>query len=207
VSGGPQTRGEGKVGDRLERVRGYILVTLINLIIMGGVFLLVNRPRSPTMVVEEAPTFVPLPTPTPRPLLVYISGAVANPDVYTLPPGAIVKDAIQAAGGPAKEADLNGINLARRVHDQEHIYVPKVGEERPPVGQTAPSGQAVGKININTATAEELETLPGIGPTYAQRIIEYRQEKGPFTSIEEIKKVRGIGEATFEKIKDLITVD
>lgn len=194
----------------LERFRGYILITLINLIVIGGTQLLLQRNLlrgKPTLIIEKGPTPTPKPTSTPRPLLVYVSGAVANPDVYTLPPETIVKDAIKAAGGPTKEADLNRINLAQRVHDEEHIYVPKVGEEKPPITpQPTPQAQAGGKININTATVEELETLPGIGPTYAQRIIEYRQEKGPFKSIEEIKNVQGIGEATFEKFKDMITV-
>ncbi|MEA3459697.1 MAG: helix-hairpin-helix domain-containing protein, partial [Chloroflexota bacterium] len=135
-------------------------------------------------------------------------GAVANPDVYTLPPESTIKDAVQAAGGPTEKADLNRINLAQRVHDEEHIYVPEVGEERLPVtSQPSSPGRVGGKVNINTATAEELETLPGIGPAFAQRIIEYRQEKGPFASIEDIEKVKGIGEATFEKLRDLITVD
>ncbi|TEU14080.1 MAG: hypothetical protein E3J21_16915, partial [Anaerolineales bacterium] len=143
---------------------------------------------------------------------VYVSGAVAHPDVYELPYDSIVKDAIEAAGGPTGEADLNRINLARRVHDEEQIYMPRKGEESPPVsppsGPSLPSLSSQGgdKVNINTATAEELGTLPGIGPTKAQSIIDYRTTNGPFQSIEDIKDVRGIGDATFEKLKDKITV-
>jgi competence protein ComEA len=137
---------------------------------------------------------------------------VAHPDVYELSYDSIVKDAIEAAGGPTGEADLNRINLARRVHDEEQIYVPQKGEESfpvsPPSGPSAPSSssQEGGKVNINTATAEELDTLPGVGPSIAQRIIDYRTTNGPFQSIEDIKNVKGIGDATFEKLKDKITV-
>ena len=128
-------------------------------------------------------------------------------------PGSIVKDAIGAAGGVTDDADLIRINLAQELFDQQQIYVPRVDEAEapPPVaggGSRSPSGgvESGGKININTATIEELDTLPGIGPGYAQRIIEYREVNGPFSSIEEIILVSGIGDATFEKIRDSITV-
>jgi competence protein ComEA len=135
-----------------------------------------------------------------------------NPDVYELSCGSIVKDAIEAAGGPTGEADLNRINLARRVHDEEQIYVPQRGEESPPVSPpsgsslSSPSSQEGDKVNINTATAKELNTLPGIGPVKAQSIIDYRTTNGPFRSIEDLKNVSGIGDATFEKLKEKITV-
>jgi len=132
---------------------------------------------------------------------------VVRPDVYELPADSIVKDAIEAAGGATSQADLDRINLALSVADGQHIYVPRLGEESPPVsppaGPSRASGvTAGGKININTASQSELETLPGIGPSRAQDIIENR----PYEDIEEIKKVSGIGEATFQKIKDWITV-
>ncbi|MDY7041567.1 MAG: helix-hairpin-helix domain-containing protein, partial [Chloroflexota bacterium] len=151
--------------------------------------------------------------PTPVPLRVYVTGAVANPDVYFLEAGCIVRDALVAAGGANADADLNRINLAQQVCDQQQVYVPRIGEENPPLPlaasspPTAPgSVSATGKVNVNTATSEELDTLPGIGPAIAQRIIEYRQANGPFQSIEEIKNVSGIGDKLFEKLKDLITV-
>jgi competence protein ComEA len=193
----------------LERYRGYILITLINVIVLGGVIVFLRRPTPPDLtIVTSPPTATPLPTPTPRPVQVYVSGAVAHPDVYKLPAGSIVKDAIEAAGGATSEADLDRINLALSVADGQHIYVPKQGEETPLVSQpTQPSGttsgKAGGKININTASQSEIETLPGIGPSKAQGIIENR----PYDSIEEIQKVPGIGEVTFEKIRDLITVN
>jgi competence protein ComEA len=201
------------MADWLERYRGYIVIVLLGLIVLGGMFFFLRRPKpEPIFILTPEPTATPLPTPTPRPLRVYVSGAVAHPDVYELPYDSIVKDAIEAAGGPTGEADLDRINMARRVHDEEQIYVPRKGEESlpvsPPSGPSlpSPSSQGGGKVNINTATAEELSTLPGIGPTKAQSIIDYRTTNGPFQSIEDIKKVRGIGDATFEKLKDKITV-
>jgi competence protein ComEA len=193
----------------LERYRGYILITLIYLIVLGGVIVFLRRPPRPELIVTSPPpTVTPLPTPTPRPLQVYVSGAVTHPDVYELPTESIVKDAIEAAGGATSEADLNLINLALSVVDGQHIYVPKRGEESPPISPpTEPSGTTSGKagskININTASQSELETLPGIGPSKAQGIIENR----PYDSIEEIQEVPGIGEGTFKKIQDLITVE
>jgi len=201
------------MADWLERYRGYILIVLLGLIFLGGMFFFLRRPEpEPISILPPEPTATPLPTPTPRPLCVYVSGAVAHPDVYELPYDSIVKDAIEAAGGPTGEADLNRINLARRVHDEEQIYVPQKGEESPPISPPSgpslpsPSSQGSDKVNINTATAEELDALPGVGPSIAQRIIEYRTTNGPFQSIEDIKNVRGIGDATFEKLKDKITV-
>jgi len=193
----------------LERYRGYILITLINVVILGGVVVLLRRPPQPEIIVTvPTPTATPLPTPTPRPLQVYVSGAVAHPDVYVLPAESIIKDAIETAGGTTIEADLDRINLALSLADGQHIYVPRQGEENPPVSPpTQPSGTASvevgGKININTASQSEIETLPGIGPSKAQGIIENR----PYDSIEEIQKVPGIGGVTFQKLKDLITVD
>ncbi len=199
--------------DWLERYRGYILIALLNLVILGGIFFHLRRPEpEPIFILTPEPTATPLPTPTPRPLCVYVSGAVVHPDVYELASDSIVKDAIEAAGGPTDEADLNRINLARRVRDEEQIYVPRKGEESPPVippsdsSLLPSSSQEGGQVNINTATAEELSTLPGIGPTKAQGIIDYRTTKGPFRSIEEIKNVTGIGDITFEKLRDKITV-
>jgi len=193
----------------VERYRGYVLITLINVIVLGGVMFFLRRPQQPELTITSPlPTATPLPSPTPCPLRVYVSGAVIHPDVYELPAESIVKDAIEAAGGATGEADLDRINLALSVADGQHIYVPRLGEESPPVSPpTEPSPAsgvtAGGKININTASQSELETLPGIGPSKAQGIIENR----PYSKIEEIKKVPGIGEATFQQIKDLITVD
>ena len=204
------------MGDWFERNRAFVLVLLINLALMGGLYFWLRRPvSSPIEILPPDPTSSPAPTATstPSPLRVYVTGAVLRPDVYQLNTGSIVKDAVQAAGGVTDDADLVRINLAQELQDQQQIYVPCVGEDEPPPpvagGESSSSSRSVdpsGKININTALTEELDTLPGIGPAFAQRIVEYREANGPFKSIEEITNVSGIGDVTFQKIKDCITV-
>lgn len=202
--------------DWLERNRGYVLVTVINLVLVGGLFFWLRQPASePIEILPPEPTPSPTlaPTPTSMPLRVYVTGAVSHPDVYLLAPGSIVKDAIEVAGGATQDADLALINLAQELRDQQQIYVPHMGEaDAPPPVTGGERGSDLGelisggKININTAAPEELETLPGIGPALAQRIVEHREVNGPFTTIEDITQVSGIGDATFEKLKDRITV-
>jgi len=141
-------------------------------------------------------------------LVVDIAGAVARPGVYQLSSNSRVNDLLVACGGLTRWANQRfverDLNRARLISDGEKIYIPYVGEEIAGVVLSARSGS---KININKAAAGELESLPGIGFAYASAIIEYRQDKGSFSSIEEIKNVPGIGEKTFEKIKDLITIN
>ncbi|WPX09957.1 helix-hairpin-helix domain-containing protein [Anaerocellum danielii] len=145
---------------------------------------------------------------------VYVCGNVKNPGVYELLPGSRINDALNMAGGALPGSDLNSINLAEKIADGQKIYIPKIGEVQlhsslsSSTGGTAQNTMSAGggKININTATKEELKTLDRIGDKLAERIIEYRQKHGPFKSIEEIKNVNGIGEKIFESIKDSITV-
>jgi competence protein ComEA len=195
----------------LDKYRWFILLAVV--LVVGGGFLLIQmrRPEPPPLILSTA-TPVPTPeaTPTPRPARVYVSGAVENPDVYTLAPDSIVKDAIMAAGGPSDEADLDRINLAQPVADGQQIYVPRLDEENPPV--QSPSGQRSqpiipSTVNINTADLAALDSLPGIGPALAQRILDYRQANGPFASPAEIMEVSGIGPSTFERIQALITTE
>ena len=134
-----------------------------------------------TPSVSPAPTRAE-PTPTPGVLRVYVSGAVQHPDVYLLPPGSIVKDALLAAGGAITEADLISINLAHAVADGEQVHVPRAGESPVRLPSVEPLSQA--KVNVNTADRAALEALPGIGPELAQRILDYRQAYGPFAQIE-----------------------
>lgn len=151
----------------------------------------------------------------PAAVTVHVAGAVASPGVYELPAGSIVNDAVQVAGGALDDADTNALNLAEQVADGSRIYVPRRGEEAPPVQQGVASGvgqgtvsspAAAGLVNINTATATELEALPKVGPVLAQSIITWRQENGGFKNVEELQHVSGIGPATYEVLAPLVTL-
>lgn len=157
---------------------------------------------------------------TPAPgVFVHVLGAVARPGLFEVHQGARVVDVVAAAGGLLPTADEAGLNLARLVTDGEQLYVPAQGETGPgsPAGAQAGSGQANGaaaggtggaapKVNLNTATLADLDTLPRIGPAMAQRILDYRDAEGRFASVEDLRNVTGIGDKTFAALKDLITV-
>lgn len=150
---------------------------------------------------------------------VHVSGAVVQEGVIELEANARVIDAIEKAGGTKEEADMKEVNLAETLEDGMKIYIPtkeeqkKIEEENTTItneanttSKTITQTNKKEKINLNTASLEELDTLPGIGPSTAQKIIDYRKEKGKFKSIEEIKEVSGIGESKYEKIKSLIEI-
>ncbi|MFN3763823.1 MAG: helix-hairpin-helix domain-containing protein [Anaerolineae bacterium] len=188
-----------------------VFCSVLSLIAGAVIGYFTPHPRGrPITVTTPDPTPTPTPTPTPAPLRVYVSGAVQAPEVYLLPPGSLVRDAVRAAGGPTADADLDRINLARELQDQQHVYVPRRGEENliPPIseGVPAPTAPARLRININTATAEELQQLPRVGPGLAQRIVAYREMYGPFKAPEDLMRVSGIGESIFAAIRDYITV-
>lgn len=152
---------------------------------------------------------------------VHVVGAVSRPGVYQLGPGARVEEAVKMAG-PLPEADINLLNLAAPLVDGQQVVVPKAGESQPgvttpgapgsagsasgPALPSAGSSTVSGKVNINSAGVPELDKLPGIGPTLAQRIVDYRSQHGPFRSPEDIKNVSGIGDSRYDQIKDLISV-
>lgn len=152
-------------------------------------------------------------------IVVYISGAVANPGVIKIEANKRLDDAIKKLGGLSKDADLERINLAMILEDSQHYIIPRRGEEileanvvkgeakdsLEAAGQTANSKDA-GKININTAQSDQLETIPGVGPATAKKIIDYRDKEGKFSSVEDIKNVSGIGEKKYENMKDYISV-
>lgn len=140
---------------------------------------------------------------TNEPAVIYMSGAVNKPGVYKVSPQLRVVDAINNAGGLATGADVAKVNLAQQVKDGMHIYVPITGDKSP---SSQSSAQASDKININTADKAALEKLPGIGPSLAERILEYRKANGRFVEVSDIKKVSGIGEAKFNQMKDKITI-
>ena len=141
-----------------------------------------------------------------------------EPKLAELPQGSRVEDAIRQAGGVTESADLTSINRAALLSDGEKIYIPKRGEAVDPsvsggtvneatgaAGSTG-AGALTGKVNLNTADLSQLQTLPGVGPVTAQKIIDYRAQAGGFSSIEDLKNVSGIGDKTFEKMKDGVTI-
>jgi competence protein ComEA len=187
--------------------REALLLGVVGLVALGGGGLWYAR-SLPQPVRIRAPTPAPTVSPAPSTVLVHVAGRVRRPGVYELGEGDRVIDAIQAAGGPRRGADLGGLNLAALLVDAQQIVVPKRGAAEPPVG-TAPaadSGSAGQLINVNAATAAELETLPGIGPVLSEAIVAYREEHGPFTSVDQLEDVSGIGPVTLEEIRDLVTV-
>ncbi|NLF62987.1 MAG: hypothetical protein GX579_00135 [Chloroflexi bacterium] len=180
---------------------------------------LVEGRARPAPIIIEPPPASPTagPTATVQPLRVYITGAVLRPDVYSLPPGSIVRDLVSLAGDFTDAAAVEAVNLALPLADGMHVHVPAQEEvlAEPPVisGPAPPANSLTGDaalpgalVNINTASIAELETLPGIGPALAQKIVDHRAEHGPFATIEAILDVSGIGPAKFEAIRDWITV-
>ncbi len=177
-----------------------VLVGGIAVVVVGGVL---------RGVVGTEP--VPVATPTvavvaPAGVYVHVAGAVAAPGLYRLQAGARVVDAVAAAGGLAADADPAAVNLARPVSDGEQLHVPRVGEQ-PPASAGAQGGVgADGTVNLNTADLAALDTLPRIGPAIAQRIIDWRDEHGPFTSVDDLLAVPGIGEKMLAALRDLVRV-
>ncbi|WP_182354037.1 helix-hairpin-helix domain-containing protein [Flaviflexus huanghaiensis] len=162
-----------------------------------------------TLPAEEPQAPVPSPLPTePSTVTVYVSGMVNNPGIVELPQGSRVALAVEQAGGMSAEADWNALNLARVLVDGEHVVVPAPGEEVPAAIEQAPEQAAEpssGLVNINSAGPAELETLPGVGPAIAQKIIDWRETNGPFSTVEELMEVSGIGPATLANLRDHVT--
>jgi len=194
-----------KMDNFLERYRFYIIGVL--LVVIGlGVFLIYRQPATKR---KEA-------IGRGREVVVDIAGAVKRPGVYTFQEGARVVDALKKAGGLTKKADLDRIgeeiNQATLLEDEQKLFFPfkveavKTSATSQVAGSSSSSPQITGKININTANASELDSLPGIGPAYASRIINYRQAHGSFKSIDQLEEISGIGPKTLEKLRDLVTI-
>jgi competence protein ComEA len=142
-------------------------------------------------------------TPSASEIQVYVAGAVNRPGVYFLSDGDRWIDAVEAAGGPADDADLEAINLARRLHDEDQVLMPRLGEQAALSSVQAPQGE---RININTAPAATLDDLPGIGEVRSQSIVDSREHNGPFSRIEELVERKLIPQSVFDQIHELITV-
>ncbi|MGQ0617849.1 MAG: ComEA family DNA-binding protein, partial [Acidimicrobiia bacterium] len=143
----------------------------------------------------------------PAQVVVHAAGALNRPGVYRLDAGARVDDVVAAAGGLAPGADADRLNLASPVADGERVYVPRLGQEAPATvgnGPSASSGRPAPAVALNTATVGELDALPGIGPTTAAAIVAFRDQHGPFGSVDELLDVRGIGPAKLDQLRPLV---
>jgi competence protein ComEA len=198
--------------DRLDLLsRGEIVGLIVVLVaLMGGAGLWYVRALPKPVTIAEASTGVEQvasPTPTLVPIIVDVAGEVRRPGVYEFAEGDRVIDAIERAGGALPKADLSLLNLAAPITDGTQILVPKTGPASAAGVSPAPIGGAsTGLININSATATELEALSGIGEVLAATIVEYRTTNGPFAAVDELLDVSGIGPATLDEIRDHITV-
>jgi competence protein ComEA len=189
--------------------RELAVLAVVGVLVCGGAVLWYVRslPR-PVTVHTLRPE--PAPSPSPVPVVVHVAGWIRRPGVYELAQGDRVIDAIEEAGGPRRGADLDALNLAAVLVDGQQVMIPRrpaVGGG-PGMGSSASGGSAGTEalINVNTANADQLETLPGIGEVLAASIIEYRESNGPFASVDDLLEVSGIGEARLADIRDLVTV-
>jgi competence protein ComEA len=181
----------------LKQASVFISGLLAGLLAAGLMLLVIRpRPRHPIKL---------LPPPTAAPLQIHVAGAVENPGVVTIPAGSIIAEAIEAAGGATQDADLSRLNLAQQLSNGQQVFVPIPvrAASSPRAGQV--EVESANKININTATEVQLELLPGIGPSLAVNIVEYRQQHGWFQEAEELLQVSGIGPAKLEQIAEMIT--
>jgi len=207
--------------DIVKAPSGFLLGLVIGLCLgvavgAGGMVLFHRTQPASILIRPPEPTPLPAATDTPGPIHVFVNGAVVASAVYELPPDSLVEQAIAAAGGFTADANKAVVNLAQPLSNGAQVYVPAKDEVLSGPGQVVSqplmpvtSGQIAGdggRVNINIATRAELETLPGIGPSIAQNILDYRDAHGPFASVEAIMDVSGIGEAKFGQLKELIIV-
>jgi len=205
-----------------RQIIAYVVLA-VAVIAVGARYVITSRgtggSTGQTLVLSSAspspPSALPSPSPSAPDVVVYVCGAVRSPGVVRLPSTARIADALKVAGGATSSAELSAVNLAARLADGQQIIVPRRGEAPAAGGAaaSATSGAAgstvagpAAPININTASLEELDTLDGVGPATAQKIIDYRTANGGFKTIDEIKEVSGIGDAKFAAMKDSITV-
>ena len=204
--------------NKTQKIVIGIILVIITIIIINYVYSRNTEAKEKEDVSEENTVIEETKEPEKKEIVVHIAGAVQTEGIVFLEEGDRVSNAIEKAGGTTQEADMSQVNLAYELEDGEKIYIPKKGEEvemqqeetittetkeeKPTTSKT----NSQSKTNINKATQEELENLPGIGPSTASKIIEHREKNGKFKEIEDIKDVSGIGEAKFNSIRDLISV-
>jgi competence protein ComEA len=197
--------------DELRRHWDRLKYPLGGLVILLGVGAAYFLNQTPPVTASLLPTDQP--TSAPTEVLVDVAGAVASPGIKRLPEGALVEDAIAAAGGVTAQADVARIakelNRADKLKPNQKVYIPPVGAPAAggaDGGDPASTAEPNAKVNLNTAGLAELDSLPGVGPAIAQRIIDYREANGAFESPEELKEVPGIGDATYEKLASRISI-
>jgi competence protein ComEA len=185
----------------IERYRTHIIAGLIAIIAALAVWAVLEQRDGPEPIELVTEGGTPAATGSGGPITVYITGAVNQPGVYELDDGARAIDALDAAGGAAPDANLEAVNLALRLHDEDQLTVPRLGDGTPGVAGVTTAGTT---INLNSATAAELEALPGIGETYAARIVDSRTTTGPFTTPEDLLTRDLIPQGTYERIAALV---
>jgi len=193
----------------LSRAEQVALVAILALLLTGAGVLSYARGQHSAETGRTEPIFLPAPDGVGGEIVVDVSGAVAQPGVYRLQGMARVSDAIERAGGPAPEADLTSLNLAARLDDGDKLVVPSRSDNPQSAEKAPPAGAFARRISLNQATSEQLQSLPGIGPVYADRIVAYREKKfreegRGFQSADELLNVPGIGSKRFAAIRDLI---
>lgn len=228
----PSTVARGRYAVSRQAVVGVALVVAVAVAVLAGRYYLARGEAAPEPVAVEEPVaaqesgetpFAADPTPsdtgatadtTPQEVTVHVVGQVRRPGVVSLPAGSRVTEALEEVGGETSGADLTGVNLARPLVDGEQVVVPEPGESPAPAGPTGGGadrgspGPAGGDtpVNLNTADLTTLETLPGVGPVLAQRILDWRTEHGGFTAVEELGEVSGVGEKTYAQLADKVAV-
>lgn len=191
---------------------------LVGLLVTGAILLMSRPERGVAITLRPAPSPTPTPSPkptaTPTPILVQIKGHVVNPGIYQLHKESRLMDLIELAGGLTNQADLNRVNNVFILRDGDYFYIPAIGEIIPETARNAPENFLLDNsanfeypLNLNTATQEALESLPGIGPTKAKDIIAFRDQSGSFESVDDLLNIPGIGPSTLEAIREYLIIE
>ena len=198
--------------DLPRRQLALYAAALVVVVLLGARYLLSGAPPASAPPGNGAPA-LKLEAPRRGLVTVHVAGAVRRPGVYRLREGRRVDDAVMRAGGPTRRADLAGVNLAAKVQDGRQVLVPVRGRAGSAVAASPPPGAAAGAagvaappLNLNTATLEQLDTLDGVGPATAQKILEHRQERGGFGSVDELGEIPGIGEKRLASLREQVQV-